>query len=314
MKKKVINLIKKIIRFFNKQNLFIELTPEEKPTLILTGFTRSGTTYIAKLISDILKARCIHESLHPEFSSAVSFFHEREAGSSIKNNPKQLKALKSIFLPNYRGKARDMGSLLIYSGRRVIKLVRANFYLDLISKINPGVMIVFIVRNPLAAINSRFRKGYNIPDHSKAIQDIIPFLNNNQLEILEKSVTLHEKMTISWCLDNYMAFRNYNNPAFYFIYYEEFVNSFDSVNTLLKKTGYSIPEKTIEKKIKYYKKDQSHSALFPRVKLEKRIGTEKTNEIINVLKIFGFEGIYNYDTGEPETFDSFLMKSKSTLF
>ncbi|MBN1599810.1 MAG: sulfotransferase [Bacteroidales bacterium] len=305
MRKNIRKYLKKILSFLNRQNIFIQLKKTDKPTLIIAGYTRSGTTYIANLLSDILRARCIHEPLHPDFSKTVAFFNEREAGSAIKNSPQHLDALKKIFSAEYKGKARDLGTHLIYTGRRVVKLVRANFYLDIISELNPDVPIVYIIRNPLAAINSRFRKGYDIPDHSKAVQDIELFLNQQQKDILANEKEDHKRMAISWCLDNIMALKNYGKPMFHFVFYEEFVDSFSEVKAIIDKTNLKIKDPKINKEILLYMKDEEKTAIFPASKLVKRLGEQKTDEILEVLKIFGFGDIYNYTTGKPVSFDKY---------
>ncbi len=201
-------------RYLNRRNIFIELRKEEKPTLILAGYTRSGTTYLANLLSGILKARCVHEPLHPEFSKAVRFFHERESKGVIQGDEKYLVALKSVFHSRYRGNRRDVGPRLFYHGRRIVKLVRANFYLDIISEVLEDVPIIFLIRNPLACVASRSRKEWLVPDHSKNIQDILPLLNQEQKDLINNEKAHHKRLAISWCMDNYMAFKNIGKEGF----------------------------------------------------------------------------------------------------
>ncbi len=288
-------------RYLNRRNIFIELRKEEKPTLILAGYTRSGTTYLANLLSGILKARCIHEPLHPEFSKAVHFFHEREAKSFIQGNEKYINALKSVFQSGYRGTRRDIGSRIVYSGRRLVKLVRANFYLDLISELLPEVPIIFLIRNPLACIASRSGKEWDVPDHSKCISGILPLLNQKQKDLIQNEKAYHKRMAISWCIDNYMALGNLGNKNFRFVYYENIVGSFSEIASILSFINVVVPEKRISKEIELYQRNAPPKTTFSREDFDKRLGKRETQEIFEVISAFGFEDLYDFNTGAPKT-------------
>ncbi len=288
-------------RYLNRKNFFLELKHKENPSLILAGYTRSGTTYLANLLSGILKARCIHEPLHPGFSKAVHFFHEREAKRVIQEDERYMTALKSVFRPGYRGGRRDIGGRFLYSGKRIVKLVRANFYLDLISELLPGVPVIFLIRNPLACIASRSKKEWQVPDHSKCMEGILPFLNEKQKELIEKEEAYHKRLAISWCMDNYMAFRNLKNENFRFVYYENVVGSFDEIASLLKFIQMEVPPERILKEIALYKRNSPQKTVFTRSDFETRLGKKETEDILEVVRTFGFGDLYDFNTGLPKT-------------
>jgi hypothetical protein len=299
MYRKILYKIRTGFRFLNRKKLFFELRKTERPTLIIAGYTRSGTTYLAYLLSGILKSRCIHEPLHPEFSPPVSFFHEREAKSVIQDSAKHLAALQAVFRAEYRGVRRDIGPRAIYSGRRIIKLVRANFYLDLIAELLPDVPILFLIRNPLACIASRSNKEWLVPDHSNCIQDILPLLNEAQKDLVNKEEDHHKKLAISWCLDNYMALTNLKNEKFKFVYYENIVGSLSEIESILDFIDTSIAEKRIRKEIELYRLTAPKKTIFTRADFETRLGKKETQDILEVVDTFGFGAIYDFDTGRP---------------
>jgi hypothetical protein len=147
---------RKLARRLNKRGLFFEINPKPFPTLVVAGFTRSGTTYLAGILSSILKARYIDEPLETEFVEEVSFFHSRESAQIIMGNDEYIAALRSVFSPDFQG-LKERGHYVLYKGERVVKVVRANFYLNVLSSLFPETRFCVIIRNPLSVIASRIR-------------------------------------------------------------------------------------------------------------------------------------------------------------
>ena len=220
---RAIVLARKVVRRLNWKGLFWEYGKHDMPIVIIAGYTRSGTTYLGRLLANILKCRPIHEPLNPAKVRDVSFFNGRESMSVIKNDQLYQLALKQVFGPGMSGSAyTNTGTRLFYHGR-LIKIVRGNHYLDYLAELFPDQKFVFIMRNPCACIASRLKAGWPIPDYSHCYADIAPHLSNKQRDLYENTESKTARLAVSWCLDNYMALRNGRNQQFYFVHYEDLV-------------------------------------------------------------------------------------------
>jgi hypothetical protein len=122
-------------REMNKLGLFFETKAISFPTVIIAGYTRSGTTYLGQLLASILKARYIHEPLDAEAIREISFFHPRERKSTILSDQRYSDTLRVVFGPQF--KKRDQGDRLFYTGKRIVKIVRGCFYLETLANLFP---------------------------------------------------------------------------------------------------------------------------------------------------------------------------------
>ncbi len=297
----LINLKRKFVRRLNYHNLFFEIKPDI--LLIIAGYTRSGTTFYGNILSSILKARNIHEPLNPNKVKDVSFFNERESSKTIRNSQIHKKALRKIFSQDFKGnRYTNRGSSSFYR-HRIIKIVRGNFYLDLLSEMLPETRFSIIVRHPCACVSSRIRLGWCVPDHSHCIDDILPILNKRQKKVIETVCTVHEKMAASWCLDNIMLLRHINNSKFYFIFYEDLVSDIlYQIKKVLHFMENNVSERIIKKEINLYQ----HLSLMEPQKLsfgwKKDLKENIISDILNIVKIFELDHLYNMCSHEPNHF------------
>ena len=188
--------------------------------MVIAGYTRSGTTFLGRVLSNIIFARPIHEPLNPSQTSAVAFFNEREARSTIEKNPSYQQAIATVLSPNFKGtRYTNTGSRITYRGR-LVKIVRANHYVDYIAGMIPHTPFIAIMRNPFSCIASRIQAGWPVPDHSHSINDIAPLLSDKQLSTYHEAGSIVSRLAVSWCLDNFMLLRNEQNRNFCFVNYE----------------------------------------------------------------------------------------------
>lgn len=219
---KIMKIKRKIFKRLSSMNIFYESNKKNYPDIIVAGYTRSGTTYIGKILSSLLKLRYIHEPLDINLVKELSYFIERETSSRVRSKQRYLRTLKYVFGPYFRNKLRERGHYFFYKGR-LVKLVRANFYLDFIAENFPETKFVVIIRNPLSAIASRVRLNWSIPNQKEGILEIENELSERQREIVYNTNSIHGKLAVSWCLDNFALLKNYGKKNFIFVSYEELV-------------------------------------------------------------------------------------------
>lgn len=289
---------RKVVRRLNWRGLFVDLDPADEPVAVLAGYTRSGTTFLGRLLSNIIKARPIHEPLNPGQVPAVSFFNERESRSTIERNPNYQQAIATVFSPRFRGtRYTNTGSRMSYRGR-IVKIVRANHYLDYISSIIPNTPFIVIMRNPYSCISSRIAAGWPVPDHSHSIEDIAPLLSDRQLTAYRNGGSLAARLATSWCLDNSMLLRNVGNSNFCFVKYESILNNPEAE---LRRLLLHIKRESYVDRISWELRVESdeNARMQYLDKWKSILSDDDVREITEILEAFHLDGHYDTETGMP---------------
>lgn len=290
---------RKILEKLNRRNIFVEIDPSI--LLIIAGYTRSGTTFYARLLANTLKARYIHEPLNPHQVKQIAFFHERESGYTIRTSDAHRKAIYRIFSPGFRGNKHTNSGGLFFYRHRIIKIVRGNFYLDALSMMLPNARISFIIRHPCACVSSRMALGWNIPDHSKCIDDVWPRLTSEQKNLIKTADSKHMRIAISWCLDNMMALENARKDFFRFIYYENLVldirRQIQEILSFLGK-NYETYQRRMELELAMEQRRNSDPWIVIN-KWKKMLSKEVTGDIMKVVKVFNLDYLYDSKTQMP---------------
>lgn len=288
----MIDLKRKVIRKFSQLiGCNYESLRLTYPVAIISGYTRSGTTFLGRILSAIIRARYIHEPLNPALVPEISFFYPRES-KSVFNDDKYLEKLRWIFGPTYNGPC-DHSFFFMKRKYRIVKIVRGNPYLDVIYGLFPNSKFIVIIRNMFAAIASREKLNFNIPDQSKVMSDIINKLNKEQRVAIQSATGRHTKLALTWAIDNYLALQNIDNPNFKFVFYENIIaQPHEQIKKLIDFMGIPVAEKKIKQEIKHF------SAIAPR-KTAKMISgysffsDKEKLEMISVIKPFGLYMLYN---------------------
>jgi hypothetical protein len=289
---------RKLVRKLNYRGMYVEISPKPFPTCIVAGYTRSGTTYIGEILSSVLDAKYVHEPLCPDAVKEVSFFHPRESARAIMEDPKYLNALSQVLGPQYSGRCR--GHRFFYRGDRIVKVVRGMFYLHVISDLYPKAKFCVVIRNPASAIASRMRLGFDVPDQSKCVKDIWDDLTPGQRLIWETADSLHERLTLSWCLDNMAAIKNLHRDNFFMLRYEDMILSpHKQLNELLDFLGKEVPEDKLCREISLYCDEAPRDVTRLIKGWEGVLEKSELNEVGNIVDKFDLSFLYDLGTGLP---------------
>lgn len=190
--------------------------------IIVAGSGRSGTTWLANLLSQIFNYRIIFEPfwhLHLKVDSTDDFFHHRYIDE---DNDDYNPLIRYVLNGKYKNKRPFMNyGIGPYDGR-IIKEICANLFLDKIKQIEPLIPIIFIVRHPCAVISSRLdRKKWGDPWGRHA------HIFNQQENLIakyfrEKTIPRNEleDHAITYCYENYLPLKKYFNEI-KIVYYEK---------------------------------------------------------------------------------------------
>jgi len=294
----LVQIGRKIIRRLNWHGLFVERGKRLYPDLVVAGYTRSGTTYLGRLIANITGWRPVHEPLNPNKVRETSFFNERESASIVSSDMRYRDALRTVFGPGFKGtRYTNTGCRLVYHGR-LIKIVRANHYLDQIMAMLDDVPSVVIMRNPCACIASRLHAGWPVPDHSHSIDSISQHLSTAQLDEYRSAGSRVTQLAVSWCLDNLMLLRNNNNQRLLYIYYEDLVLHTETIaRNILWHARIDIADSSIKRECRLESGAWDGNAFLQ--KWRNKLLPGDIDEISRVVSVFGLDGYYDFETGLP---------------
>lgn len=294
----ITKLKRKAFRRLNWRGVFFDAKKDPQPVAVIAGYTRSGTTFLGRLLSSILSARPIHEPLNPLACPETAFFKERESLSLIQSNERYQDALRSVFAHDFRGtKLTNTGSRLVYSGR-IIKVVRANHYLGYLSDQVDDCPFVVIVRNPCACISSRMRLGWPVPDHSSYFDDIRELLSAEQVDSYEKADGVVTKLAVSWCLDNFMLMKNAQRPNFLFVNYESVLSEpMEETSRILRHLGEERHIKNIDAELQLEWNEAPSQKYLASWRGHLKEGD--LSEIHRILGVFGLDTLYDFESGHP---------------
>lgn len=307
---KLIVNARKFKRKLNQRSIFLQTNANSFPTLIVAGYTRSGTTYLGRLLASILGARYVHEPLRADVIKEISFFHPRERKDTILSHKRYSDALRVVFGPEF--KKRDQGNRLFYKGDRIVKIVRGCFYLETLANLFPKTGIVVLIRNPASAIASRIRKGWEVPDLSECSKDIWDKLSQEQKDAVSSSVNIHERLAVTWCLDNLAMLRNLGKERFIFLFYEVLLlKPFMTIRELLEAFSLSASDRRIKREAALSQLEAPKAPWDAIRGWEGILSKERLSDIDEIVSIFGLTKLYDVGTGMPrEAFVEQAMTSQ----
>jgi len=203
---------------------------DEKDFVLVLGSGRSGTTWLADVISQAFRYRLIFEPfwhLHIEVNGVKDYFHHRYISAE---DAKYDKYIKYVISGNYRNVRVNMNYQYGPYNGRVIKDICANLLMERILQIFPEAPIIFIIRHPCAVVYSRLNKvNWSDPwgwhahlfNYQKVLID--KYFNNKQFFPRDEL----EDHAITYCYENYLPL-SIRNKNVYFVYYEKLVLNLES--------------------------------------------------------------------------------------
>lgn len=197
--------------------------------LVLASSSRSGSTWLADMLSFALQRQQIFEPLHPEYDATVrqltGFDPHRDRISSFylrsgSTQPAWHQFLSAVLTGHVRNAWTDAAPAIESPRGLLIKMIRANLMLGyLYDHFQPK--IVYLVRHPCAVVNSRLWQRWSV--------DARLLLKQEELveDYLRPWVTEIERETdpvgshaLWWGVENLVAQRELAGRPHYRVYFE----------------------------------------------------------------------------------------------
>ena len=269
---------------------------EQNDTIVICGSIRSGSTWLAEIVSSMEGHVQLFEPLHPEYVGDVkkimperNWFVESDRdwpeGQSFFNKVLSGKLVNPWIL------SQVPFAKMFGAKRLVVKFVRANLMLGWLAR-QPGVrMPILVMRHPCAIIASQLNKGW---PPSKEI-----LLGNRYFdawpELKQKCQSLskpEEIAALAWCLRYHAPLNSPAPQPFILVSYEALVRRGEQeLRRIFDAWQMPLSEKSIASL--NLPSDTSESDSFivqgkdPLAGWKSKLTGEQINNILNVLNIFG---------------------------
>jgi len=192
-------------------------------SLIVAGTGRSGTTWLADIISSQISCRIMFEPFHSKVVEAFHEFHYFHYERPSEQNDKLFEYSLKVFSGDIRHVWIDRYVERVFPRFRLIKEIRANLFLKWIHSRFPEIPILFVIRHPCAVVLSRMKLNWATDT------DIDPFLCQakliedflyDKMDIIGRAKTAEEKHAIVWCISNFVPLKQFNSDRLHVFFYE----------------------------------------------------------------------------------------------
>lgn len=311
-------MIKKKVDFltqtFNKRKIFkhfyFEKNNEIKNSIIIDGVGRSGTTWLAEILADILHYRQIFEPFRPDKVEIFSEFQYKEYIPPSYRNDEYFNIFKRILAGKIKNRWINQDNRVFRAQGRIIKSIRASFFLKWIKNNFPEIPIIFMMRHPCAVTNSRTELGWSqneldlLLKQEKLVTDHLePYLN-----VIKDAKTLIQKNACIWCIQNLIALNTMEPDDWFIITYEHlFMNPEDEIKNILMFIGY-IKEFDISKiknrhSLQTLKQSDIITHSNPLEAWKTKLSENDINDILNIVREFSLDNIYDIEIMPKKKFN-----------
>ena len=270
----------------------------------MAGAARSGTTWLADLISSQIPSRILFEPFNPDLVSDYRRFHYFQYMRPGTQNPEFYAFAQKVFTGEIRNRWIDRQNERIISRFRLVKEIRANLALKWLHDSFPEVPIIFILRHPCAVVLSRMELGWATD------RDIEPLLLQPQLvedylgpylDLIQDAGSSEEKHAVIWSVSNLVPLRQFKSDEVKIVYYENLCTQPEiELPGIFDALGYPFSGRLIASSNQPSQTSRRDSAVAIRTdKIEnwkKRLGRSQIEAILRVVQAFGLDNLYGEST------------------
>ncbi|MFX1375571.1 MAG: sulfotransferase [Promethearchaeota archaeon] len=301
-------------RYFNKRQIFKRFYHESnhdlENTILIDGVGRSGTTWLAEILAEILHYRQIFEPFKPDKLDIFSNFQYKEYIPPTYENEEYYKIFKRILSGKIKNKWIDQDNRVFKSNGRIIKSIRASFFLKWIKNNFPEIPIIFMMRHPCAVTNSRKQLGWseNELELFLAQDNLVKEHLKPYLSIIKDAKTLVQKNACIWCIQNLIALNTMDPDDWLIITYEHlFMNTEDEIRRILNFIGYGREFNPKKLKNRYSLQTLKHSDIITHSKPLEAWRTKLTKDeisaILNIVRAFSLDNLYDIESMPKKKFN-----------
>lgn len=194
--------------------------------MLIAGSGRSGTTWLQEVLNHRGDHRVIFEPFWGARVPLCVAFDGRQYLRPCDSAPQMASAARRIVRGELRNEWTDQFTRWgkVYR-KRLIKTIRANLLLKWLHGLVPWMPVVFLMRHPLAVVESQLRKGWeyepsNLFRSDPLVADhLAPFAH-----LPAQCGDPWERNLLFWCIENYVPLRQFHRGEIHIAFYESLVS------------------------------------------------------------------------------------------
>jgi Sulfotransferase family len=207
---------------------FVELNHDAANTLLLVGSGRSGTTWMAEVLTEALQCRLVYEPLRAKsvpWAWPVRPGHY--AGADDEVDPAVAGVIDRILRGKIRNQFTDKYNTVRFPRRRLVKEVRATNLLPWLVRRYTGTPVVYLLRHPVPTAWSVTALGW--PGKLEEFLAQAPLMEgplgpfHEVIEEAARSSDRFHRVVLQWCLENYVPTRFLRPDQAHVVFYEHMV-------------------------------------------------------------------------------------------
>lgn len=282
--------------------VFLDRGSDYRDAVFLAGTGRGGTTWVSEIINHEGEYRYIFEPFYPARVGLVKSFRQKQYLRPEDQREELLEPARRVLSGRIRNGWTDRFNRRFVYDRRLVKDVRANLFLKWLHVNFPEVPLVLLLRHPCAVAASRARLGWRgslVETYLSQPELVEDFLEPFAGEI-RNIKTDFERYIFNWCIENYVPLRQFRRGEIHLAFYENFCETpRDEVERLFSFLGKEFDETIFEslKRPSPLSRRESAVTLGERSveSWTKHISEEQVEKAVEILGIFGLDGIYSRD-------------------
>jgi hypothetical protein len=215
-------------RLLSPHVAFLDTNRDPSRSLLVIGSARSGTTWLAEMLVQLLGCRFIFEPLRTEsvpLAAPVRFGHYLDPEAS--SDPGIARVLDRVVAGRVRSRWSDRLNTARIANRRVIKEIRATNLLPWMARRYPHTPLVYLLRHPVPSAWSVTELDW--PDKLDQFLDQ-PLLLDGPLAPYRSVVSeaalstdRFQRFVLRWCLENFVPTEMLHRSQVHVVYYEHLV-------------------------------------------------------------------------------------------
>lgn len=287
--------------------LYREVSTDPRDTIFVAGAARSGTTWVAELITSQTHGRLMFEPFNPDLVLPYARFNYFQYMRPEHDDVELLRFVESVLSGSIRDPWIDRYVDRLRPRGRLIKDIRANLLLRWIHDRFPEVPMVFVIRHPCAVVASRMKLGWATDgdigcfvDQSDLVDDFLA----DKLEIIKGATTDAEKHAIIWCISNLVPLTQFDDAELNVVFYEELRRSPETeVPRLFDLLGIGCAPEAIRTAARSSMTAKGHvrrTDMSPAEMWHTHLPPDLERSVLKIVESFGLSYLYD-DNGKPQT-------------
>ena len=207
---------------------FLELNHDPGRSLLLVGSGRSGTTWLAEVLTAALHCRLVYEPLRVK---SVAWAAPVQRGQYVRPgdeaDPSVAEVIDRILTGHLRNQFTDKYNTVHFPVRRLVKEVRITNLLPWIVRRYPTTPVVYLMRHPVptawsvTALGWRERLAEFLAQEPLMQGPLEPF--HDLIQEAAASRDHFHRIVLQWCLENFVPTQMLDPGRVHVVFYEDLV-------------------------------------------------------------------------------------------